>query len=104
MAKDKQTRSKFRDDRISDIKDSPVVSNPNFMVKELPQINIYIYIGVLLDEHLHWNGQIAQLKMKLNYAICIFRKLRHDANWDVLNMIYHSLFSSHQFYGSKVRG
>ena len=35
------------------------------------------YLGVLLDEHLHWNKQISQVKMKLSHAIGIFSKLRY---------------------------
>ena len=38
------------------------------------------YLGVLLalewNEHLHWNEQISQVKMKLNCAIGILSKLR----------------------------
>ena len=47
------------------------------------------YLAVLLDEHVHWNDQISQVKMKLNHAIGILRKLRHNANLNVLKIIYH---------------
>ena len=45
------------------------------------------YLGVLLDEHLHWNEQISQVKMKLNRAIGILSKLRYNANLSVLKII-----------------
>ena len=62
------------------------------------------YLGVLLDEHLHWNEQISQVKMKLNRAIGILSKLRYNANLSVLKIIYHSLFGSHLLYGSQLWG
>ena len=60
------------------------------------------YLGVLLDEHLHWNEQISQVKMKLNRAIGILSKLRYNANLSVLKIIYHSLFGSRLLYGSQL--
>ena len=62
------------------------------------------YLGVLLDEHLHWNEQISQVKMKLNRAIGILSKLRYNANLSVLKIIYHSLFGSRLLYGSQLWG
>ena len=62
------------------------------------------YLGVLLDEHLHWNEHISQVKMKLNRVIGILSKLRYNANLSVLKIIYHSLFGSHLLYGSQIWG
>ena len=62
------------------------------------------YLGVLLDEHLHCNEHISQVKMKLNHAIGILSKLRYNANLSVLKIIYHSLFGSHLLYGSQIWG
>ena len=62
------------------------------------------YLGVLLDEHLHWNEHISQVKMKLNRAIGILSKLRYNANLSVLKIIYHSPFGSHPLYGSQIWG
>ena len=42
--------------------------------------------------------------MKLNRAITIISKLRHNANLEVLKLICHSLFSSHLFYGPQLWG
>ena len=41
------------------------------------------YLWVLLDEHLHWNEQISQVKMKLHRAMGILSKLRYNANQSV---------------------
>ena len=57
------------------------------------------YLGVLLDEHLQWNDQIAQLKIKLNRAIGILSTVRHGANPTILKVVYHSLFGSNLLYG-----
>ena len=57
------------------------------------------YLGVLLDEHMSWNEQIYQIKLKLNRAIGILSKLRSHANVNTLRIAYYSLFQSHLQYG-----
>ena len=46
-------------------------------------------LGVLIDEHLLWNKQVAQIKMRLNRAIGMLRKLRINANFNILKTAYH---------------
>ena len=53
------------------------------------------YLGVLLDEHMSWNKQIYQTKLKPNRAIGIFSKLRSHANVNTLRIACYSLFQSH---------
>ena len=60
------------------------------------------YLGVLIDEHLPWNKQIAQIKMRLNRAIGMLSKLRINANFNILKTAYHSLFDSHLQYGTQL--
>ena len=43
--------------------------------KRLVRIHSVKYLGVLIDEHLLWNKQIAQIKMRLNRAIGMLSKL-----------------------------
>ena len=63
------------------------------------------YLGVILDEqHLQWNDQIAQVKIKLNHAIGILSKIRHNANPTILKVVYHSLFGSNLLYGAQLWG
>ena len=57
------------------------------------------YLGVLLDEHMSWNEQIYQTKLKLNRDIGILSKLRSHANVNTLRIAYYSLFQSHLQYG-----
>ena len=42
------------------------------------------YLGVLLDEHLSWNEQIYQTKLKLNHTTGILSKLHSHANINTL--------------------
>ena len=62
------------------------------------------YLGVLIDEHLLWNKQVAQIKMRLNRAIGMLSKLRRNANFYILKTAYHSLFESHLQYGTQLWG
>ena len=62
------------------------------------------YLGVLLDEHLQWNDQIAHVKIRLNCAIGIFSKIRHNANPTILKVVYHSLFGSNLLYRTQLWG
>ena len=48
--------------------------------KRLIPIHSVKYLGVLLDEHMSWNEQIYQTKLKLNCAIGILSKLSSHGN------------------------
>ena len=54
----------------------------------------------LTDEHLLWNKKIAQIKLRVNRAIGVLRKLRVNASFDILKTACHSLFESHLQYGT----
>ena len=60
------------------------------------------YLGVLIDEHLLWNKQVAQIKMRLNSAIGMLSKFRRNANFYILKTSYHSLFESHLQFGTQL--
>ena len=62
------------------------------------------YLGILINEHLLWNKQIAQIKMRLNRAIGMLSKLRINANFNILKTASHSLFESHLQYGTQLWG
>ena len=72
--------------------------------KRLSSSKLVKYLGVLLDEHLQWNDQLAHVKIKLNRAIGILCKIRHNANPTILKGVYHSLFGSNLFYGAQLWG
>ena len=58
----------------------------------------------LTDEHLLWNKKIAQIKLRVNRAIGVLRKLRINASFDILKIACHSLFESHLQYGTQLWG
>ena len=53
------------------------------------------YLGVLRDEHMSWNQQIYQMKLKLSRATVILSKLSSHGNLNTLRIAYYSLFQSH---------
>ena len=67
--------------------------------KRLILIHSVKYLGVLLDEHMSWNEQIEQIKLKLNRSIGILNKLRSHENLNTLRIAYYLLFQSHIQYG-----
>ena len=56
-------------------------------------------MGVLIDEHISWNEQIYQKKLKLNRAIGILSKLCSHVNLNTLRIACYSLFQSYLQYG-----
>ena len=61
--------------------------------KRLIPIHLVKYLGVLIEEHMSWNEQIYQIKLKLNRAIGILGKLRSHATLNTLRIAYYSLFN-----------
>ena len=64
------------------------------------------YLAVLLDKHLQWNDQIAHVKIKLDRAIGILSKIRHNANptilkWYIILYLDLTYFTAHN-YGGKL--
>ena len=72
------------------------------MGKRLSPSQSVKYLRVLLDEHLQWNDQIAQVKIKPNRGI--LSKIRYNANPTILKVVYHSLFGSNLLYGAQLWG
>ena len=68
---------------------------------ESPKIK---YLGVILDSRLCWNHHINELTKKLNRAIGMIYKIRHNCTPKVLVSLYFTLFHSHLSYGLLVWG
>ena len=62
------------------------------------------YLGVILHEHLEWQGHINSLLIKLNRAADLLSKLRHYVPKFLLRTIYFSIFNSHLIYTCQVWG
>ena len=70
-------------------------------IHESPKIK---YLGVLLDPYLRWNHHINELTKKLNSAIGMIYKIRHDCTQPVLVSLYYTLFHSHLAYCLSIWG
>ena len=60
--------------------------------KRLIPIHSVKYLRVLIDEHMSWNEQIYQTKLKLNRTISILSRLCSHVNVNTLRIAYYSLF------------
>ena len=60
------------------------------------------YLGVLIDEHLLWNKQVVQIKMRLNHPIGMLSKLPINANFHILKTAQYSLFELQLQYGTQL--
>ena len=56
-----------------------------------------------MSEQLKWTKQATQVKIKLNRAIGILRKLQNITNRNTLKLIYCSLSGSYIHYGDNYR-
>ncbi|XP_057308213.1 uncharacterized protein LOC130646091 [Hydractinia symbiolongicarpus] len=54
-----------------------------------------LYLDMILDEQLSWNGHITLLIQRLARATGILPKLRHFVNYETLLLVYYALFDSH---------
>ena len=61
-------------------------------------VNSVEYLGVILDEGLHWNFHINQLSLKLIKVKAMFCKICHYVNETILRSVYHAIFQSHLSY------
>ena len=62
------------------------------------------YLGVILHEHLEWQGYINCLLIKLNRAAGLISKILHYVPKFLLRAIYFSIFNSHLIYTCQIWG
>lgn len=72
--------------------------------KALEQKSHIKYLGVLMDEHLTWNPQIANVSKKISRGVGILSKLKHCMGIELLKTIYYCLVYSHLSYGVQAWG
>ena len=68
--------------------------------KAIEQKDHVKYLGVLMDEHLNWKKQIANVTKKISRGIGILAKLRCYLDPKLLKNIYYCIVYSHLSYGS----
>ena len=56
---------------------------------------IYIYLGIVMDEHLTFKNHMDTVKLKLHPTNGLLAKLRHYVNPILLRTIYYAMFESH---------
>ena len=56
------------------------------------------YLGVILDDKLHWNPQIEKLVTQLSKSCGMLFKLKRYTNISVLKSVYFALFHSYLTY------
>ena len=57
------------------------------------------YLGVYIDQNLHWGPQIQHINNKLVKYIGIIKKLRHFVDLDTLKQLYYSFIYPYLTYG-----
>ena len=72
--------------------------------KAIEQKDHVKYLGVLMDEHLNWKKQIANVTKKISRGVGILAKLRGYVDPKLLKNIYHCIVFSHLSYGVEAWG
>ena len=75
-----------------------------FCRKNIQHENYVKFLGILLDANLSWKHHIHEPSKKLARTIGIFYKIRHFVPYEILQLLYYSLFYSFISYGIAVWG
>ena len=67
--------------------------NLNLMVSDWFFFNNVRYLGVYIDQHIHWNCHTSFLSSKLRKANGALSKLRHFVPKSLFKTVYYALFS-----------
>ena len=60
------------------------------------------YLGVILQEDLHWNKYLSNLGKKLSRSVGLLSKIRHYVPKHLLRTIYFSIFSIHLIHACEI--
>ena len=74
------------------------------VVKNLRQSSQVRYLGVILQDHLHWDTHLRNLEKKLSLSIGLLSKIRYYVPMHLLRTIYYSIFNSHLIYACEMWG
>ena len=87
-------------------KSKHITKHLNFRIdgkKIIPKTSVK-YLGLYLQDDLHWNTHLNLLIKKLSRSVGILSKVRHFVPHWLLRTIYYSLFNSHLIYGCQIWG
>ena len=62
------------------------------------------YLGLVIDEFLHWKTHFTILRAKLERSIGLLDKLRYFVPANLLRTVYYAIFDSYLRYGCEVWG
>ena len=62
------------------------------------------YLGIILQDDLHWNSHLTKLRKKLSRSVGLLSKVRYYVPKYLLKTIYHSIFNSHLIYACEIWG
>ena len=62
------------------------------------------YLGLVIDEFLHWKTHYTVLRAKLKRSIGLLAKLRYSVSSNLLRTVYFAIFDSYLRYGCQVWG
>ena len=62
------------------------------------------YLGIILQDDLHWKSYLTKLRKQLSCSIGLLSKIRYYVPKHLLRTIYHSIFNSHLIYACEIWG
>ena len=62
------------------------------------------YLGIILQDDLHWNSHLTKLRKKLSRSIGLLSNVRYYVPKHLLRTTYHSIFNSHLIYAYEIWG
>ena len=85
-------------------KNKKIAKNLNFRIsgqriKPSTQVK---YLGLTLQDDLHWNKHLKNLEKKLSRSIGLLSKIRHYVPKYLLRTIYYSICNSHLIYACEI--
>ena len=80
--------------------------NLNFRIsgQKIQEISQVKYLGVTLQDNLHWATHLGDLRKKLSHSIGLLFKIRHFVSKHLFRTLYYSLFNSHLIYACEMWG
>ena len=66
--------------------------------KEIRNVEMIKFLGIIIDNKLDWNRQIHYVCTKLSRSIAILNKVKLKLNSKALVLLYNSFFDSHLYY------
>ena len=83
-----------------------ITKQPNFRVtgQTIKQSSQVRYLGVILQDDLHWDAHPINPEKKLSRSIGLLSKIRYYVPMPLLRTIYYSIFNSHLIYAYEIWG